>query len=151
MNSKKLLVLIFIIIQLLAALGFDAQQLEKVGSTKVGILYIDKDSVQTIKKAEQYFLMVAAEEVFTDQQFLTSIRQDEDLKNATGAMYLYLFDNHGANYCLAAHYIIDEAGKVCVDMGADMELKPVAGKQYLVEAYTKALKLVEAKYRWQKH
>ena len=34
---------------------------------------------------------------------------------------------------------------------ADMELKPVAGKQYLVDAYTKALKLVEAKYRWQKH
>lgn len=67
MNSKKLLVLIFLIIQLLAALGCDAQQLEKVGSTKVGILYIDKDSVQTIKKAEQYFLMVAAEEVFTDQ------------------------------------------------------------------------------------
>ena len=151
MNLKKLFVFSFLIIQLLVAVGCDAQQLEKVGNTKVGILYIDTDSVQTIRKAEQYFLMVAAEEVFTDQQFLTSIRQDEDLKNAASAMYLYLFDNRGANYCLAAHYIIDEAGKVCVDMGADMELKPVAGKQYLVEAYTKALKLVETKYRWQKH
>lgn len=151
MNFKKIFIISFLIIQLFAALGCNAQQLEKVGNTDKGILYIDNDSVKTIKKADQYFLMVAAEEFFTDQQFLTSIRQDEDLKDATGAMYLYLFDNHGANYCLAAHYIIDEAGKVCVDMGADMELKPVAGKKYLVDAYSKALKLVETKYRWQKH
>ena len=79
MNLKKLFIFSFLIIQLLVAVGCDAQQLEKVGNTNVGILYIDTDSVQTIRKAEQYFLMVAAEEVFTDQQFLTSIRQDEDL------------------------------------------------------------------------
>ena len=72
MNFKKIFIISFLIIQLFAALGCNAQQLEKVGNTDKGILYIDNDSVKTIKKADQYFLMVAAEEFFTRSEEHTS-------------------------------------------------------------------------------
>lgn len=127
-----------------------AQNLEQAGKTDVGVLFVDTDNVQSVKRDGVFYLAVLAYEKFTDEEYLQALREDEDLAQAAGAVYMYLFDNRGANYCVASHYIIDGAGKICVDLGAAMQLQSCADNKTLVEAYTKALKVLENKNRWQK-
>ena len=111
---------------------------------------MDTDTVKTVKKDGQYYLAVAAEERYTDAEFLASLRQGEDMQQATAAVYLYLFDNRGANYCVAAAYIVDTEGKVCADVGSNMTLLPVGKDKTMSNAYSMALKALENKNRWQK-
>lgn len=146
---KKLCLILTIMIGILLGNSCLAQELTEAGPTSLGVLYVDVSSAQSVSKEGKLYLAVAAEERYTDQEYLASLRQDEDLRDAVGAVYLYLFDNRGANYCVAAHYIVNEAGKVCVDMGSDWQLRPTVGKKALLEAYTKALQALERKRRWQ--
>ncbi len=131
------------------ALPAAAQKLQKAGNTDCGILYVDTDTVRTVKKDGQYYLAVAAEEKYTDAEFLASLRQGEDMQQATAAVYLYLFDNRGANYCIAAAYIVDAEGKVCADVGGNMTLLPVGKDKTMSNAYSIALKALENRNRWQ--
>ena len=105
--------LIMLILLSIAAVG-NCQNLQKAGETDVGTLYVDVDSVQSLSKSGQLYLAVFAEEQFTDAEFLKSLREEESLQNAVSAMYLYLFNNNGTEYTVAAHYIIDKDGKVCL-------------------------------------
>ena len=122
-----------------------AQTLLEAGQTDVGVLYIDGDSVNTVKKDGYYYLAFFAEEKYTDQNFLAALRQGEDMANATSSVSLYLFNTFGSQYFIGASYIVDADGKVCADLGADTEMKDVGNNKTLRNAYTMALKLLERK------
>lgn len=125
-----------------------AENFQQAGKTDCGILYVDTDSVTTVKKADTYYLAVMAEEKYTDAEFLKILRQGEGLENASSALILYLFNNNGSAYCIAANYILDDKGRVCLDMGSDMTLRQIGKDKTLTKAYTTALKAMENKKRF---
>lgn len=137
--------LILLLIMLSIAAVGNCQNLQKAGETDVGTLYVDVDSVQSLSKSGQLYLAVFAEEQFTDAEFLKSLREDESLQNAVSAMYLYLFNNNGTEYTVAAHYIIDRDGKVCLDMGGETAVQQTKGKKEMLNVYTKALDALNKK------
>lgn len=137
--------LILLLIMLSIAAVGNCQSLQKAGETDVGTLYVDVDSVQSLSKSGQLYLAVFAEEQFTDAEFLKSLREDESLQNAVSAMYLYLFNNNGTEYTVAAHYIIDRDGKVCLDMGGETAVQQTKGKKEMLNVYTKALDALNKK------
>lgn len=144
-----IIIAVFVLFCLSLALPAAAQKMQKAGNTDCGTLYVDTDTVKTVKKGGQYYLAVAAEEKYTDAEFLASLRQGEDMQQAAAAVYLYLFDNRGANYCIAAAYIVDTDGKVCADIGSNMTLLPVGKDKTMSNAYSISLKALESRNRWQ--
>lgn len=123
-----------------------AQGLQLAGSTDLGTLYVDTAKTDTLEKAGTYYLAVFAEEKYTDKVFLAELRKDEDLVNVVGAVYLYLFDNRGSSYCIAANYLVDDKGKVCLDYGGDLQMKRLTSKdEAMINAYTLCLKALENK------
>ena len=128
-----------------------AQTLQFAGPTKVGNLYVDTEKTSAVKKEGAYYLTVFAEEKYTNQVFLTELHKNKDLKNVAGAVYLYLFDNKGSSYCVAAKYLVDDKGQVCLDSGNDMQMKMLTAKDTtMLNAYTLCLKALENKKRLQK-
>mgnify|MGYP003225111536 FL=1 len=124
--------------------GF-AQTLLEAGKTDCGVLYVDTDSISTVKKDGKYYLAVFAEEKYTDVNFLSALRSGEDMQNAVSAIYLYLFNTYGNEYCIGANYIVDSEGKVCADLGSDMLPKEVSDNKTLKNVYAIALKILERK------
>ncbi len=124
-----------------------AQTLLEAGKTDVGVLYLDGDSVNTVRKDGKYYLAFFAEEKYTDQKFLASLRQGEDMQNAVSGISLYLFNTYGSAYFIGASYVIDADGNVCADLGADTKLKAVGNNKTLRNAYTMALKILERRNR----
>lgn len=122
-----------------------AQTLLEAGKTDVGVLYIDGDSVNTVKKDGYYYLAFFAEEKYTDAGFLAALRQGEDMQNAASNISLYLFNTFGSEYFIGASYIVDAEGKVCADLGADTTLKEVGNDKTMRNAYTMALKILQRK------
>ena len=122
-----------------------AQTLLEAGQTDVGVLYIDSESVNIVKKDGYYYLAFFAEEKYTDQNFLAALRQGEDMTNATSSVSLYLFNTFGSQYFIGASYIVDAEGKVCADLGADTTPKDVGNDKTLRNAYTMALKIMQRK------
>lgn len=128
-----------------------AQELQLAGATDLGKLYVDTTKTSTLYKTGVPYLTVFAEEKFTDKEFLAELRKDEDLKDVVGAAYLYLFDNKGSSYCVAASYLVDAKGKVCLENGGDLQMKKLTVKdKTMLNAYTLCLKALENKKRWQK-
>lgn len=116
------------------------------GATDLGMLYVDVDKAGIVQKDGQYYLTVCAKEKYTDRVFLRTLRKDKDLKNVIGAVYLYLFDNKGSSYSIAANYLVDDQGKVCLDCGKDMQMKALAvDDTTMMNAYTICLKALELK------
>ncbi len=124
-----------------------AQTLLEAGKTDVGVLYIDGDSVNTVKKDGYYYLAFFAEEKYTDAAFLAALRQGEDMANASSSVNLYLFNTFGSEYFIGASYIVDAEGKVCADLGADTTPKEVGSDKTMRNAYTMALKILQRKTR----
>ncbi len=122
-----------------------AQTLLEAGKTDVGVLYIDSDSVNTVKKDGRYYLAFFAEEKYTDAAFLASLRQGEDMAGAASSVSLYLFNTFGSEYIIGASYIVDDKGNVCADLGADTTPKAVGGDKTMRNAYTMALKILQRK------
>ena len=141
--------LIMLILLSIAAVG-NCQNLQKAGETDVGTLYVDVDSVQSLSKSGQLYLAVFAEEQYTDAEFLKSLREEESLQNAVSAMYLYLFNNNGTEYTVAAHYIIDKDGNVCLDMGGETAVQQTKGNKEMLNVYTKALDALNKKVQQNK-
>ena len=142
--------LILLLIMLSIAAVGNCQNLQKAGETDVGTLYVDVDSVQSLSKSGQLYLAVFAEEQYTDADFLNLLHEDESLQNAVSAMYLYLFNNNGTEYTVAAHYIIDKDGKVCLDMGGETAVQQTKGKKEMLNVYTKALDALNKKVQQNK-
>ena len=127
------------------------QSLQMAGATKVGTLYVDTEKTSAVKKDGAYYLTVFAEEKYTDKVYLDILHKNEKLKDVVGAVYLYLFDNMGSSYCVAAKYLVDSKGKVCLDYGSDMKMKQLTAKDItMLNAYTLCLKALENKKRTQK-
>lgn len=141
--------LIMLILLSIAAVG-NCQNLQKAGETDVGVLYVDVDSAQSLSKDGQLYLAVFAEEQYTDADFLNLLHEDESLQNAVGAMYLYLFNNNGTEYTVAAHYIIDKDGNVCLDMGGETAVQQTNGNKEMLNVYTKALDALNKKVQQNK-
>ena len=134
-----------------APVDVSAQGLQMAGATDLGILYVDTAKTSTLQKEGVHYLTVFAEEKYTDMLFLEELRKDEDLVNVVGAVYLYLFDNRGSSYCIAANYLVDAKGQVCLDYGSDMQMKSLTAKDAtMINAYTMCLKALENKMRFQK-
>ena len=124
-----------------------AQTPLEAGKTDVGVLYIDADSINTVKKDGYYYLAFFAEEKYTDAAFLAALRQGEDMQNAASNISLYLFNTFGSEYFIGASYIVDNEGKVCADLGADTTPKEVGSDKTMRNAYTMALKILQRKTR----
>lgn len=122
----------------------EAQSNKLIGETNTGIVYIDTDTIETVKKDEIFYLIVSAEEHYKESSFLTELRKDEDLKDTISSMTLYMFTSDGRYYCTPQKYLIDSEGKVCGDLGSDMNLKVINDK-IIAEIYTSALKTLEDK------
>lgn len=130
--------------------GAYANNLQVAGNTSVGTLYVDTSKTEAVQKNGTYFLVVFAEEKYSDKVFLEKLHKNKLLKDVTGAAYLYLFDNKGSSYCVAAKYLVDEQGKVCLNYGSDMQMKQLTAKdKTMLNAYTMCLKALEDKKRFQ--
>ena len=154
MNFK---VIIFSLVAFLTSLFFcsvdvqaQVQGLQIAGSTQVGTLYVDTNKTSAVKKDGAHYLTVFAEEKYTNQVFLSDLHKNEKLKEVVGAIYLFLFDNRGSSYCVAAKYLVDARGKVCLDCGNNMKMKSLtANDKTMLNAYTLCLKSLENKKRIQ--
>ena len=124
-----------------------AQQLE-VGKSDFGTVYINTDTIDTVKKGNAFYLIVSVEEIYNDEAFLQQLRQSEDTKDAVSALDLYMFTNDGRYYCMPQRFLVDKDGKVCADLGSDMQMKPIDEK-IISDIYVKALKSLEDKQRFQ--
>ena len=94
-----------------------AQTLLEAGKTDVGVLYIDSESVNTVKKDGKYDRAFFAEEKYTDEAFLAALRQGEDMQNAVSGISLYLFNTFGSEYTIGASYVVDAGRKLCGGCG----------------------------------
>ena len=65
-----------------------------------------------------------------------------------GAFHIFLFNNIGSSYCLAANYLIDEQDNILFDLGANMEMKELTPEDSsMLNAYTLCLKALELKQK----
>ena len=121
---------------------------QKVGNSDYGVMYIYPDTVEAVKKDNRYFVVVSAEDRYTDEKFLAELRQGENMQNVVSTLYLYMFTNDGRFYCIPQRCLIDNEGKVCVDLGKDMQFRAI-NEKILVEVYIASLKVLESKERSQ--
>ena len=70
------------------------------------------------------------------------------MQNVVSTLCLYMFTNDGRFYCMPQRYLIDNEGKVCVDLGSDMQFRGIDEK-ILTQVYTASLKVLESKKRFQ--
>lgn len=124
-----------------------AQQ-QKVGKSDFGIVYIDTDTINTLKKDNSYYLIVSVEEIYTDKQFLQQLEQNEETKDAVSALDLYMFTNDGKFYCMPQRFLVDRDNKVCANLGSDMQMKAI-NKKIISDIYVSSLKFLENKQRIQ--
>ena len=118
------------------------------GMTECGTLYVDVDQTTIFKKDEQFYLAVCAKEKYSDRNFIRLLRKDIKLKNVVGAFHIFLFNNIGSSYCLAANYLIDEQDNILFDLGANMEMKELTPEDSsMLNAYTLCLKALELKQK----
>ncbi len=122
---------------------------QRIGNSDYGIMYIYPDTVEAVKKDGRYYVVVSAEDRYTDKQFLAELRQGENMQNVVSTLCLYMFTNDGRFYCMPQRYLIDNEGKVCVDLGSDMQFRGIDEK-ILTQVYTASLKVLESKQRFQK-
>lgn len=125
-----------------------AQNEQKIGNSDYGVMYIYPDTVEAVKKDDRYFVIVSAEDRYTDEKFLAQLRQGENMQNAVSTLALYMFTNDGRFYCMPQRYLIDGEGKVCTDLGSDMQFRAIDEK-ILTQVYTAALKVLESQKRFQ--
>ncbi|WP_282927094.1 YadA-like family protein [Megamonas funiformis] len=116
-----------------------------IGKTNEGLIFIDPESVKTIVKDEQYYLVVAVDEYYTDN-ILEKIKTKQNIKNASYATSLYLFTNDGEFYCVPQKYILDDKDKICADLGSNMQMQLV-DKPILNEVYVAALDILNQNKR----
>lgn len=131
------------------AKSVEAQSNKMIGETSIGTVYIDTDTIDTVKKDGNFYLIVSAEEHYKESDFLTELRKGEDLKDTVSSVTLYMFTNDGRYYCMPQRYLIDSQGKVCSDLGSSMQLQMI-DDEIIFKIYTNALKTLEDKNRFRK-
>lgn len=124
----------------------NASNLVQAGKTDCGILYVDTGTVEVLKKDSQYYLVFAAEERFTDTEFLKSLHDDENLINVVSAYYLYMFSSSGKEYYMLNKYLLDDKGEVIADLSEATQATAVGKNDTaLIRAYAISLKVIDKK------
>ncbi|WP_278475195.1 hypothetical protein [Megamonas funiformis] len=126
----------------------EAQANKMIAQTDIGTVYIDTDNIEALKKDGKLYLIVSVEEHYKDSNFLTELRKGEDLQDVVSSLTLYMFTNDGRYYCTPQRYLIDSQGKVCADLGSNMQLQMIDDK-VISKIYTEALRVLEDKQRFQ--
>ena len=127
----------------------EAQVNKMVEETDIGTVYIDTNTIDTVKKDERFYLIVSVEEYYKDSDFLTELKKGEDLSDVASSLTLYMFTNDGRYYCTPQRYLVDSQGKVCANLGSDMQLQLI-DDDTVSKIYVEALKVLEDKQRFQK-
>ena len=115
----------------------------EVMDTDVGSIYIDRDSIQPMKKDNSLYLLVLAEEIYIDRDFLQNLRAGENLQNVVACSTLYMFTSDGRYYATVKQYLIDDKNMVCADLGGSTELKSMADNEEALKVYTTALQILD--------
>lgn len=126
----------------------EAQANKMIAQTDIGTVYIDVDTIDTVKKDGNFYLIVSAEEHYKDSEFLTELRKGEDLQDVVSSLTLYMFTNDGRYYCTPQKYLIDSQGKVCGNLGSNMQLKMI-DDVVISKIYAESLRSLEDKQRFQ--
>lgn len=126
----------------------EAQANKMIAQTDIGTVYIDVNTIDTVKKDGNFYLIVSAEEHYKDSEFLTELRKGEDLQDVVSSLTLYMFTNDGRYYCTPQKYLIDSQGKVCGNLGSNMQLKMI-DDVVISKIYTESLRSLEDKQRFQ--
>lgn len=119
----------------------------EAGKSDVGMLYVDLEQVQALRKDNSYFLITAVEERYTDQKFLTTLRQSEGLEKAAGMLTIYMFNNNGSSYSVAHQYLFDIDNNICLDLGGNLAVQDVGNDKTLLKIYEVSLKHIESKQK----
>ena len=94
------------------------------------------------------YMLVSMEEHYSNPQYLAKLRKsDPRLKQVSMRVFLYMFNNNGTQYCMPSRFMADAEGKVCLDLGADMVMKPVNNGVTLVKTYETAYAVLERKQK----
>lgn len=122
----------------------EAADEQHVGSSSVGEVYVISSSVETVKKDGRYYLVAGVEERYTDQALLADLQSSAATKDAVAELCIYMFTSDGRYYCRPQRYLIDAQGKVCTDLGSDMQLQMI-DSALISDIYKTALKAAEKK------
>ena len=114
----------------------------KVGDSGTGTVYLLTESVQPVQKDGSRYLVAAAEEVYTDADFLADLHSDESTRDAASELTLYMFTSDGRYYCIVQRYLLDSEGRTCADLGGDMQLQMI-GDKLTADIYTAALDVLK--------
>ena len=122
----------------------EASDEQYVSSSDVGEVYVLNSSVETVKKDGRYYLVAGVEERYTDTVFLADLHSSPATKDAVAEFSVYMFTSDGRYYCRPQRYLMDSEGKVCADLGSDMQLQMI-NSSLVNDIYKAALKAAENK------
>ena len=148
MKRKFLVWLVLFLIVLSSTCFAASNNLVKIADTSNGKIYVDIESVSAITKDNQIYMLVVMEEHYKNSQYLAKLRQSNPkLKQASMRVFLYMFNNNGTQYCVPSRFMADVEGKVCLDLGADMVMKPVNKSITLIKTYEMGYSVLERKQK----
>lgn len=148
MKRKFLVWLVLFLIVLSSTCFAASNNLVKIADTSNGKIYVDTESVTAITKDNQIYMLVAMEEHYKKSEYLAKLRQSSPkLKQASMRVFLYMFNNNGTQYCVPSRFMADVEGKVCLDLGADMVMKPVNKSITLIKTYEMGYSVLERKQK----
>ena len=147
--KRKLLIWLTLLLIALSSTCFAASDnLVKIVDTSNGKIYVDTDSVTPFMKDNKMYMLVSMEEHYSNPQYLAKLRKsDPRLKQVSMRVFIYMFNNNGTQYCMPSRFMADAEGKVCLDLGADMVMKPVNNSVTLVKTYETAYAVLERKQK----
>ena len=148
MKRKFLIWLTLLLLVVPSLCSAAPNNLVKIADTTNSTIYVDTESVTAITKNNQIYMLVAMEEHYKNSQYLTKLRQSNpNLKQASMRVFLYMFNNNGTQYCVPSRFMADAEGKVCLDLGADMVMKPVNKSITLIKTYETGYSVLEHKQK----
>lgn len=143
--KRKLICLLCMLLLALSSVAA-AQNLEKLGNTTSGDLYIDKDNVQPLRQGEKLFLLVQAELHYNKETLPKLQALRPELAAATAVTQLYLYNNDGTQAALLKSLYTDKDDKVVYTADGSTELKPIKSRLQML-LYEKALAQLEEQKR----
>ena len=147
--KRKLLIWLTLLLIALSSTCFAASDnLVKIVDTSNSKIYVDTNSVTPFIKDDKMYMLVSMEEHYSNPQYLAKLRKsDPRLKQVSMRVFIYMFNNNGTQYCMPSRFMADAEGKVCLDLGADMVMKPVNNSVTLVKTYETAYAVLERKQK----
>ena len=147
--KRKFLVWLMLLLIAFSSTCFAAfDNLVKIVDTSKSKIYVDTNSVTPFIKDNKMYMLVSMEEHYSNPQYLAKLRRsDPRLKQVSMRVFIYMFNNNGTQYCMPSRFMADAEGKVCLDLGADMVMKPVDNSVTLVKTYEAAYAVLERKQK----